>query len=730
MRKIFGSGEEIMILQKNNEELASIIDSVFKEDGLIAQNVPGYKVRESQKEAAEKLICSTSDKQNSIIEGPCGFGKTFVYLSTALLVAIDNQIHYSKKDRPKIVIATSGISLQEQLINKDIPGMIKYMSPMLQELLPPGGLLPTAASFKGRQNFICPLKFTKNENQIRSMVNEKQYNKISYLNDASGDLSKLDFVLNGELREQCVCTSQHDCKGRQCPMYNQCSYQEQKHKAMAADIIVCNYHILYSSLEAPLLPVFNLLIWDEAHEAANIFRDFKTESFSNSWTRWAAKLMTSISGTGFGKDIIEQLVDTKHSSANIFDKDLSTKVFFDRLGATISEYLTHTAKLWGIDIYSPFSATRLMNDINDTPEGNEILSNLMNMLLSIDSLCDILVDEVKDAIDSSSDEELSGGDFDDMNSCFNYAQELQNSVQKRICMLRKTSDDGVEYCYFIKKDMSSSIPTLSVEAMPVDIGGLFFKYFINRDIVNVYTSATLSTGGNLEFCKTQLGLNLCEPEKVSEFIGKSPFNLKEQELWYLPSPCVDGNKPDFENYFLNTLQDLIRVNGKGMLVLTTSISAMNKAYTVVKDYVGKLRRDTLVLKQSDLPRNMLIEEFSNNGEAILVATKSFFTGIDIPGKALQILVIDKLPFNSPDDPVALFLKTKGGNVFMEYSVPNMIITLKQAVGRGVRSITDKCVICIADGRMATARYRGKLGKSFPYEKTSTRDVENIKTFLE
>ena len=113
----------------------------------------------------------------------------------------------------------------------------------------------------------------------------------------------------------------------------------------------------------------------------------------------------------------------------------------------------------------------------------------------------------------------------------------------------------------------------------------------------------------------------------------------------------------------------------------------------------------------------------------MVATKSFFTGIDIPGKALQTLVIDKLPFNPPDDPVALYLNTKGGNVFMNYSVPNMIITLKQAVGRGVRSVTDKCVICIADGRMATARYRGKLGSSFPYEKTSTRNIENVKEFL-
>ena len=125
-----------------------------------------------------------------------------------------------------------------------------------------------------------------------------------------------------------------------------------------------------------------------------------------------------------------------------------------------------------------------------------------------------------------------------------------------------------------------------------------------------------------------------------------------------------------------------------------------------------------------------IEEFKNDGEAILIATKSFFTGIDIPGQALQFLLIDKLPFAAPNDPVVMHLSCKpGANCFMDYQVPKMIITLKQAVGRGVRSVTDKCVICIADGRMATARYRGKIGKSFPYDKTATRNIEDIKKFL-
>ena len=719
-----------MLLQKSNDDLKEIIHSIFKEDGAIACNVPEYKVRESQKEAAENLVCAVSDNKNAVIEGPCGFGKTFVYLSTALLVAADNQKQFpKKKDRPRIIIATSGISLQEQLIDKDIPHMVQYMRLILDELLPAGSSLPTAASLKGRQNFICPLKFSKNQNEIQNITRPDQYDKLLALNSASGDLSELDFVPNSDLRNLAVCTSQHDCKNKTCPMYESCAYQIQKRRAISSDIIVCNYHVLFSSLEAPLLPMYNLLIWDEAHEAADIFRQFKTDELSAAWVVWATKMMSAITNTRFGKDIVSQLMETKNESAAIFDNELSAKTFMNKMGASLSEYFAHTAKVWGINLYNAFSTTKLiLEEANDSTSVN-LKYNLMSYFDALIKFCSILENEAAEFLNEEAD--IPADEFDDANSCFVYATELHESAENRLNILTRVSADGTDYCYFIKKDVKDGAPLLSMERMPVDIGELFYKHFIKDNPgSNIFTSATLSTGGNLDFCKSQLGLNFCEDDKVFEFIGQSPFNLEKQELWYLPNECVDGNKPQFEEYFLETLKGLIRVNGKGMLILTTSISAMNKAYTVAKEYVGQLNRNTLVLKQNDLPRNMLLQEFSRNGEAILVATKSFFTGIDIPGKALQILVIDKLPFNAPDDPVTLYLNTKGGNVFMDYSVPNMIITLKQAVGRGVRSITDKCVICIADGRMATARYRGKLGRSFPYNKTSTRNVEDIKDFLE
>lgn len=712
-------------------DLTGIVNDIFKEDGYIADYTPGYKVRESQKEAAELLVSASNEEKHSIIEGPCGFGKTYVYLTTAILKAYSNIKNFpSAKDRPSVIIATSGISLQEQLINKDIPSMLKCLSRVGMRIKGDESLGVKAALMKGRQNYICPLKFVTNEAALTEVLSEKQFKELGDLKVfGSGDLSKLEFVLPYDARNLCVCVSQHDCKGKKCAMYKECPYQHQKIKALSADIIVCNYHVLFSALEAPLLPRYNMLIWDEAHEAPSIFREFKKESVSVTWLTWVSNMLASIEQTAIGKEIINQLSVSKASISRIFDLKAEKihKAYMDEIGVAMSEYLRHMAMLSGISLTDTFKATKLLFDTGSSTAQDQI-SNIEMLLELVGDFCRILMSEAEDFINSNTPE---SEDIDDAADCFNFANELLDSINAHINIIKRNDADGVERAYYIKKDVANGAPLLAIERMPIDVGGIFHGDFIKdeRGCVNIFTSATLSTGGNLEFFKSQLGLNLCEEDKVFEFIGESPFDLKNQELWYLPKPCVNGNTSDFEPYFLDTVKDLVRVSGKGMLILTTSITAMNRTHDNVAMYLSSLGRNTLLLKQNDLPRPLLLKKFREDGKAILVATKSFFTGIDIPGQALQILVIDKLPFDPPDDPVVLHMNTTDKNTFMEYSIPNMIITLKQAVGRGVRSVTDKCVICVTDGRMATARYRGQVGRSFNYEKTSTRDINDIVEFL-
>lgn len=296
----------------------------------------------------------------------------------------------------------------------------------------------------------------------------------------------------------------------------------------------------------------------------------------------------------------------------------------------------------------------------------------------------------------------------------------------------------------------------SVNVKPVYVGEhLYNNFFRRQDLSCVLASATLSVGESFDYIKHELGLNLCsqevpvpepseseedvsfdtpiqvfDPKTVFEFIGESPFNLTKQQLWYLPEDAVDAdnsNRVEFESKLPRQIELLVKACGGGALCLFTSNKSLNSAY---KELQWELKDYTL-LKQGDKPKTQLIEDFKKDKDSVLFATRSFFTGIDVPGDALRCLIVDKLPFPSPTEPVMQkknMIDPKGA--FNKYFIPEMIITLKQAIGRGVRSIDDKCVICVLDNRMATARYKTKIAYSFNYPKTLTRKIDDVCLFIE
>jgi ATP-dependent DNA helicase DinG len=273
---------------------------------------------------------------------------------------------------------------------------------------------------------------------------------------------------------------------------------------------------------------------------------------------------------------------------------------------------------------------------------------------------------------------------------------------------------------------------IHIKLKPVSVSDeLYENFFSKRDLSCIVTSATLSVNGNFNYIKEQLGLNRSiENKSVSEFIGQSPFDLKSQELWYLPTEIIDGdskNSRAFQELLPKQLIEILEVSKGGVLCLFTSNFNLNYAHSAVSKALPKMR----ILKQGNLPRTKLIEQFKDDRDSVLFATRSFFTGVDIPGDSLRCLIIDKFPFPSPGDPVMMKIqKLLGPKTFGKHYIPEMVITLKQAVGRGVRTITDKCVIVILDGRMATANYKGEIFNSFSYEKTGTRNIEDVKKFLE
>ena len=718
--------------QKGQSKVAEreIIDKIFQDGGVLSRGSEHYKVRPSQVEAAHGLMDALVNHSPSIVEGPCGFGKTYAYLIPLILnIWRKTTINSNSDNDSKTVIATNGISLQEQLCSKDIPQIIKTLEG-IRAVYYPSAPVPTFALLKGRQNFICPLKLTVNKDILKNNIPKEQFKEIEQVNLTNGDLSSLSFTLPYEVRQMCVCSDANECKGNACAMAKECHYLAQKRKAATSDIIVCNYHMLFSAIEAPVLPKFDTLVWDEAHEAVEIFRNLNIDSLSKTWVSHVSGDITRLLNTKCGKELTEQLVDTQDITANtIFNlKDKHPQEAFIRSIQDVTQkYLLHIAQLCGVQVNSPFADAKLVHESFLDSHYHTLRRDVTEKLMILKSFVTAIGDSAK----ALAEEEYSVTEGEDYQSCAAIAETINKAVTDRIRFIDRSDDTGMDYAYYIKKSVSNNDMSLEYERMPIDVSKPMHDIFLSSEkgINNIFTSATLSVGGNMEFFKSEIGLNHYTSD-IFEFIGQSPFNLKEQELWYLPDPCVDGNKADFGNYFNDTLEKLIRVSGEGLLVLATSVTAMNQAYVIASAVVAQLGRNTKVMRQGDKPRTKLVEEFKEDGKAILIATKSFFTGIDIPGQALQCLLIDKLPFAAPNDPIVMHLSCKQDyNCFMEYQVPKMIITLKQAVGRGVRSVNDRCVVCVADGRMATSRYRGKIGKSFPYEKTATRNIDDIKSFL-
>lgn len=725
------------------------LDEIFDKNGTIKELKDNYSPRESQISAAHSILASFYDGQNAIIEGPCGFGKTFAYLVPSFEYIIKKETSSMpieiedgedvrnatvEREKAKVLIATNGISLQEQLINFDIP----FVAKVFKHAYPEARKL-NYAIFKGRQNFICKRKLSLRYSQVMSCIEDTdQANEFNEFvsTTKTGDFSELSFVPKQDILSECCCQNPDDCEGRKCPMFGSCFYQQHKKQAFDADIVVCNYHLLFTGLKIPVLPDFDILVMDEAHEAADILRNFDTVTFNLGSCIKIQKDLASIFKSSCVVDIVEAFSEKRRNEIfcdNVKDYEKPYKKLYEILEKAAFAYTSRVVNFSKFEMQNLIPQTYIfdknLNEI-DSEDVRSALSGLSNMLNVFVGILESKID------DGGFDEEQDKNDAETMcKKC----TTLMKRFSEISSMLLASDEEDDEFVFWAEKKEQRNSVVISVCKRPIKVGKILNRaFFANPQITStVITSATLSVDEKFSYIKSELGLDIendkddeavCD-KKLFEFVGSSPFNLKEQELWYLPIDAVDGNKQGFKEYFTELSSEIAQISKGGVLFLTTSVSQMNSCYNAVRNMVLSSGLDYLVLKQGDAPRLRLLKEFKENTDSILVATKSFFTGVDIPGDALRFLVIDKFPFASPDDPVMHKLCLEPGG-FFKYSIPQMVISLKQAVGRGIRSIDDKCVICIADGRMATARYRAAIHRSFTYEKTATRDVNDVIEFLD
>lgn len=572
----------------------------------------------------------------------------------------------------RVVVCTANIALQEQLVGKDLP--------MLQRVLPQPF---TFALLKGRNNYLCLDALDQVQHQGTLELKGEAIGLARTIMEwathtANGDVSELPFQPPAAVW-RAFSVGSDDCKGSDCRFKEKCYSNIAKARAQDVQVIVTNYHILFADMivrqatdnDAGVLPRHDVLIMDEGHKAADIARDFLGERISYFSIRWAARMLSPLGAPEKAK-LVDDAAKRFFKMVGEYAKSKAYKARFKRPGWAGPALEALCAELDSVAVYYAQRAEQV--------EDEEKRKNI---------------------------------------------QRCRRRCGALIGALRQFDSLGNrdEWVYFVEQGEGDRVALCS---RPIYVGplvrhGIFTPQENYNPPTTVVTSATLSVGGKFHHIADDLGLH---DDEYDGLVAATPFNFMEQCLVIVPDDAPDANDQEYPDYVAATVASVARQAGGRTLGLFTSYRNLNLAYEHLAS-LGEWR----VMKQGDAPRTKLVEEFKANVGSVLLGTESFWQGIDVPGEALSAVVIDRLPFANPDDPVldaVTELEPKGW--FSKWSLPRAVVAFKQGFGRLIRTVTDRGVVVCLDRRLAAARYAGVFWKSLPKVQTS-RDINDVGRFL-
>ncbi len=454
----------------------------------------------------------------------------------------------------------------------------------------------------------------------------------------------------------------------------------------------------------------SVIVFDEAHEIEDIMRDFTSIEYSSNSLDYVARKITEIinkCGPTYSPIVSGDLEGLYVESEN----------YLSQLIGYYNEKLKY--------------GSYVFKKGDSVPDSHNITLKMERLNSSLGSLIGLL--EVKASEEPSIESELA--------EIKGQIKSLQNTLKSYVSVISDISNKEILQDDSLVVYLEKTKDKVSIVKKIIDIGDLFRETFLerspqfneldeleSRDLSCIFTSATLSIGSDFTYMKDKLGLNDIQnpyKRKIEEYLGKSPFNLTEQELWYIPKDICNPKDSDYEEKVVHQIKDIIEACEGGCLILCTTISSLNK----YKEFLCNQGLPYNILSQGEMSRSKILREFEKDKNSCLLATKSFFTGVDVKGESLRAVIVDKLPFQSIMDPVQQKLKERK-NYFGKYSLPGMVILLKQALGRGTRSVTDLCILSVLDERIVNSNYSEKILGSFDYKKKSTDNLELVKMFLQ
>ncbi|GAO36348.1 helicase [Sulfuricella sp. T08] len=572
----------------------------------------------------------------------------------------------------KVIISTGTKTLQDQLFFRDIPAMREALRVPV-----------TIAMLKGRANYVCHfhLERAKNEGRFMTRDDSVYLAKIEMFAKASdsGDKSALSEVPENAGIWSYVTSTRENCLGQDCPQHKECFVMEARKRAQGADVVVVNHHLFFADVMlrdegvAELLPASNTVIFDEAHQLPETASLFFGENLSTSQ--------------------LLELAHDAHAEGMVSAKD------FAQLpeGAAALEKAARDLRL-----VFPQDSVRLP------------LTGAQGMRGFADALTEVktMLDALNKLLESQA--ARSPG----LENCWQRGTQFAAQLKR---WMDEENNGSVRWVEVFNRAMQ-------LNATPLSIAEIFRKQIDDHTRAWIFTSATLAVKKDFSHYQSQMGLL----EATTAF-WDSPFDYENQAVLYSPQGMPEPNSRGYTEAVVAAALPVIRASGGRAFLLCTSLRAMREAHELLKEAFDKEGLEFPLLLQGEGTRTELLERFRRLGNAVLVASQSFWEGVDVRGSALSLVIIDKLPFSPPDDPVLAAriekINQEGRNAFMEYQLPHAVITLKQGAGRLIRDETDRGVLMICDPRLLTKQYGKRIWQSLPPMKR-TREVVDVEKFFE